>query len=190
MRRVRQQLPVGTGLLPRPVCGNQLDGHRDRPTAVTDLATDGQYVYWSDTTDQTINRIAVTGGTILVLAQSQYNPVRIAVDDTYVYWSNQLGEVCMRTVKDGTGTSEMAAAASSPYGVVLDAQNVYWVNQGDGTVRAAPKGVNSTSVVLADLLPGDSGTALTGQQELITDGTALFVAGVCCICNMAGVSCA
>ena len=152
---------------------NQLDDACNRPARRGGRASDGQYVYWSDTTDQTISRIPGTGGATLVLAQSQSDPVRIAVDDTYVYWSNRLGGAVMRTLKDGTGVPEVASTASTPYGLVLDAQYVYWTNLGDQTVRQAPKGANSTSVVLASF--GDGGATVTG--ELFTDGTALFATG-------------
>ena len=62
------------------------------------LAIDSTNVYWTDSGtaannfhDGTVMRVAIGGGTAIVLASGQDYPLGIAVDDSSVYWTNVAG---------------------------------------------------------------------------------------------------
>jgi len=52
-----------------------------------DLATDGAYLYWTNSGDGTIRRVPMPGGTPETIASDQGAPNCVAVDETYVYWT-------------------------------------------------------------------------------------------------------
>jgi hypothetical protein len=73
----RYTLPVQYGIV-----------HTLLVTAAYALASDGAHVYFSATSDGTISKIPVEGGSVDVLARQQTAPTAIAVDATSVYWLN------------------------------------------------------------------------------------------------------
>ena len=53
------------------------------------IATDGTYVWWSNTIQQgSIQRVPIGGGAPVFRAVNQSVPLRLAVDGTYVFWLN------------------------------------------------------------------------------------------------------
>jgi streptogramin lyase len=66
-----------------------------------DIATDGITVYWTDQTDDTVLRCAVSGcnDAPTVIATNQNSPKGIAVDDTAVYWTQLSGDAIIRLAK-------------------------------------------------------------------------------------------
>ena len=50
------------------------------------LAVDTENVYWTTTSEGTINEVPIAGGTVRVLASGQSNTVGPVVDATSVYW--------------------------------------------------------------------------------------------------------
>src|SRR5207237_9261216 len=51
----------------------------------TDIATDGNEVFWSDYGSSSIKKVSVKGGTVTTLFSGTYNTSGIAVDSTYAY---------------------------------------------------------------------------------------------------------
>ena len=63
------------------------------------LALHGDNVYWVDADDGKVMQLAKTGGTPVVLASDQKDPMGIAVDGSGIYWSNhKSGEASIATL--------------------------------------------------------------------------------------------
>jgi hypothetical protein len=121
----------------------------DAPDAATTLATgkrpfgvatDGPYVYWSDTNANLIKRTDVVTGTTVQLAIAGKSPVFVRVDETYVYWvENALGNV-RRIRKDGSGMPELLFSGNGQVsGLALDAKAIYFGLSDVGNVMKLAK---------------------------------------------------
>lgn len=66
---------------------------------VIDLATDGNYVYWTDYYADTITEVPVGGGQAITLATGQIGAYGIAVDASYVYWTTYTDGTVMKQLK-------------------------------------------------------------------------------------------
>jgi hypothetical protein len=95
-----------------------------------EIVVDSTQVYWSDSTDGTINAMPKAGGAITHLARDQAGSRSLVLDDSYIYWCNYLGGAVMRAAKDGKSAAEIVSAATSPQSVVLDPSHVYFYAAG------------------------------------------------------------
>ena len=112
-------------------------------TSVTDLAVDGNQVYWI-TAGGGVYAASKTlpgdGGTAspVPLASGQNGPMRLAQDSANVYWTNQGDGSIAMAGKDGQGSTQVAMDQAMPYGIAVDRLGVYWSNTGDGSIMMAP----------------------------------------------------
>jgi hypothetical protein len=93
--------------------------------AVTQIAIDGTYVYWTESGAGNVTKVPLAGGTPIPVATGQGKPLHLAVDASNVYWTNNLGAAVMSAPVAG-GAPTVFAAASSPTHVVIDTDTVYW----------------------------------------------------------------
>jgi hypothetical protein len=138
------------------------------------LAVDQQSVYWSDTTDNTINAMPKSGGAIKVLATSQANPTNIALDGSYVYWSNRKGNTIFRVPKDGSAQPALVASTTTPGALVVVGSNLYFES---GVQDVYP---SEQWVLPGQVVPVVGGTPTTrgcGGSALVTDGAGNLYCG-------------
>lgn len=159
-------VPV-TGGTPTTIATNQ-----DWPWAI---AVDDNNVYWTNydngsagtvgapglgqTTSGTVMKVAVTGGTPVMLDQGLEGPFGLAIDATNVYYTNA-GGGRIKSVPIAGGTATVLATDQVPLGIAVDGTSVYWVSFFNGTVSSTAKA-------------GGSGT-----KELTASNTATNVIGV------------
>jgi sugar lactone lactonase YvrE len=91
-----------------------------------DLATDGQYVYWTDhhASVGDISRVQLGGGTPEVVASAQDGPHCVAVDSSTLYWTNDVGGTVMR-LGPGEAPIAIATGLDRPRGLVATANALY-----------------------------------------------------------------
>jgi hypothetical protein len=139
-----------------------------------DIAVDGDSVYWTDPTAQTVNRMPKGGGAIQALASGQAKPTHLAMDSTYVYWTANLGNAIWRARKDGSAAASLFAPAYSPYGIAVAGGFVYWTNTAATgpvyTVERMPTAGGTPEVVTSNL---DS----LLWMDMASNGTVVLVAG-------------
>lgn len=100
--------------------------------AVTDLATDGASIYWTDAAGGRVVRADATGASVTVLATDQVGPVALAVADGAVAWvtagdSSSDREATVATVPAAGGAVKVLARRGYGYeDVAISAGWVYW----------------------------------------------------------------
>jgi hypothetical protein len=145
--------PVGDTDAAAAVPGKILSVRKDGTTSATVLAdglgdphfvtVDATAVYWTDSADNTVMRLALKGSAPTQLAQGA-QPYGIAVDATYVYFST-LGTdhsdgTLVRVPKDGSGPAVVLATGLSwPSQIAFDNEALYWGNSHGGTVMKLAK---------------------------------------------------
>ena len=93
------------------------------------IATNGKSVYW--TVNNTVNQIAVGGGSPLPLASHQSVPSAIATDGVNVYWTDAgIGTVNQIGIGGGSPVT-LASHQINPSAIATDGINVYWTNNED-----------------------------------------------------------
>jgi virginiamycin B lyase len=87
------------------------------------LATDGQHLYWANSSTSSIARANLDGtGVDLSFITGANSPVGVAVDGQHVYWANQGSSAIGRAGLDGTGVDQaFIAGTNNSYGVAVDA---------------------------------------------------------------------
>ncbi len=63
------------------------------------IASDDQYIFFTDETDGTVNAVRKSGGPVRVIASGLSIPHAIAVDATSIYWTNLGDGTVMKTAK-------------------------------------------------------------------------------------------
>ena len=140
------------------------------------LGLDAQYVYWT-TSDGTVMRTPVGGGTQDAVAFGQTNPRQVAANDTYVYWTTiedtTFGSSSLYRVAKGGTTPELVASLGRYFasGLALDSSNAYvaaasFMDMG-GTLTQAPF-AGGKSVTLA------SGDMSQAGETIVTDSTYVY----------------
>lgn len=165
-----------TAVFSAPRTGGAATPLAQNRAAISDMATDGQHVYFSENDSGQILRVPIGGGAVEPVATaSAFSPIPIAVDGTDVYWRRASLFEIHRKPKAGGLTTTLATGVQMATvftdAIVADGQSVVWTEVGSGRIRRAAPPVPPTlalSVNRASLGVGDE-QALTVS---IAPGTA------------------
>jgi hypothetical protein len=114
-------------------------------TGPRDVLVNGSYVYWTNSSNQSIGRANLDGSGVNqnFIAVSGI-PSGLATAGGQLYWTNLInytdgGSTIGRANLDGTGTinSSFITGASAPTGIATDATYVYWVSYTNGNISRA-----------------------------------------------------
>jgi hypothetical protein len=136
---------------------------------ITNLALDGESVYWADRLEGTIVGAPKGGGTSRVLASGRGLPGSIAVDGDALYWVEKRSESVWTMPKAGGAPRQVVQDFAGFADLLVDARGIVWVNEAavDGEFR-----------VLTVPRSGGDATALSeganGIEALASDGTRLY----------------
>jgi hypothetical protein len=120
---------------------------------VTSLASDGDYLWWSERHGEegAVHRVAVGGGPIKTIATGQWSVERIMLDETNAYWLRSEGDegnqVMFARKRDGVvfslGATRLGIEGSSEGPaccMAIDGGHVYWANTGMNAILRVAKG--------------------------------------------------
>ena len=119
-------------------------------------------VYWTDAVAGTVSRLAIGGGSPVVVATGMPQPDTIVVDATDVYFWN-IGDSTVRRLAE---PSAVVATGDSVLGMALDAANLYY-GTGDGGIIKVPRDGGSAEILFAGPLNA------SGQPQYPAWGLAL-----------------
>jgi hypothetical protein len=110
---------------------------------VWDIDEQGGYVYYTDYTGDTVNRILSGGGgsrETLVASPNTDAPYGVVSDGTYVYWveDKNPGAVKKKLLSGGAVVT-LASGLNGPYKLVQDANFLYWTEPASGRVMKVAK---------------------------------------------------
>lgn len=101
--------------------------------SISQFEIDATSTYWIDYGAGTINRAALAGGGIEVIASGQYFPSALAVDASNAYWKTNDGMIAKVQLTGGTpvvlATAQEALTAQDS--MAVDGARVYWADAGD-----------------------------------------------------------
>jgi DNA-binding beta-propeller fold protein YncE len=146
---------------------------RDLPFSLT---LDSDSIYWTERGSGAVFKapLVLGGSTATLLATGQAQPYGIALDTQNVYWANEGTNNILRVSKAGGSRTEIAGSQGTPHGLVVDNSLVYWANSTEGTIRAAPPGAGTISLVASVAMP----EALVIYQNEVYATTASTVSRV------------
>jgi sugar lactone lactonase YvrE len=109
------------------------------------IAVGSAGVYWTDTNDETVMAVGLSGGTPTTLASGNGNgvgsnvddPVSLTVDSKNVYWTNG-GNASVMSVPVGGGsvtTLSVSPNDADPDGIAVTASAVFFGADGNGTIQ-------------------------------------------------------
>jgi DNA-binding beta-propeller fold protein YncE len=137
------------------------------------LAVDSQWAFFTNSSEGTVQRVRITGGTAELVAMGQDHPTRVVIASGGAYWINRgvdPGAGSVMTALPSGGTMLIASGQASPVGLAVDPSSVYWANALDGIWKAPLSG--GTPQMLT------SGFAL-GQVDInVVDGRLYVVGGM------------
>lgn len=96
----------------------------------------GDSLYWLagdsrfpvPSTDGSVMRTPIAGGSTVPVASHQAGPIGIAADAGYVYWTNYYDGTIMRADPQTGEVAVLAEGQDHPLGVMVDAKGIYWAN--------------------------------------------------------------
>lgn len=110
-----------------------------KDTQYSDITSTSTSIFWTDTDNNTVNKVGITGSKLEQLAANDQTPFGIAVDATHVYWTSSLDGAVWRVGLNGGVAEPMAENQPFPVGIAVDETCIYWANFGDGTVMKLAK---------------------------------------------------
>lgn len=121
------------GMLSAPSDGGAMKSlYSGVPLAAGGIASDQEFVFWTDVTQGTINRMPIGGGPLTVLAAGQSYPNAITTDGLHVYWATATDWTTSaptgslhRIGRDGLGFTTLLTLQASIMQLALDATHVY-----------------------------------------------------------------
>ncbi len=128
------------------------------------IATDGEYVYWSGPLAAMVARVPVGGGTVEPLATD--SPDCVAVDDTSVYWSSG-GSVS--AIPKGGGAARTLSTFGGNGPIAVDAIHVYFASWSNGTagLMSVPKAGGAVTTLLASSIDAACHVIALGPAQAV-----------------------
>ena len=174
------KMPLGGGTAPTTLASDQ--------NSPGSIAVNGTSVFWTSggtqTTDGTVWKIPLAGGTPIALASQQSFGGSIVANSTHVYWISELpgpfnvdGFGDVNTVSVAGGTPTPVAENSFLSGLALDASNIYVAAFGDdsngdvGSVFSEPLGGGVANILTAGTAAG--GVA-SGPDGIAVDANSVY----------------
>jgi Domain of unknown function (DUF5050) len=105
------------------------------------LAIDGSWLY---TANPSVTKLAVTGGTPVVLATQQFAR-SLVFSAGYLYWTAYNGSVTKISANGGTPTTLHSGAEDSVNAIAVDATYVYWYDEPRSAIVHVPVAGGSVS---------------------------------------------
>ena len=105
------------------------------------IAVDGTSVYWTNQDSRRVMKVAVGGGTPVMLAtgaSAAQVPWDVTVDADAVYWStyNSPGTVMRAPLAGGTPAT-LAQGQNGPRNIAVFGASAYWINSGSSAATRA-----------------------------------------------------
>ena len=118
------------------------------------LAIDSTSLYFFDPAAGAVEKVALAGGPIAILATGLNLPAQLTTDATRVYWTDRQGGYVQACSKEGCGSSPTVIAADQTalVGVGVGGGNVYFTNSNPvslGAVFSCPVATGSSPSVFA-----------------------------------------
>ena len=106
---------------------------------ITDIATDGAFLYWTESKDSTVRRMPISGGLVTTLSSfTSARAEKIAVANGFVYWADNLSSsgYSIRKMPVSGGTlNTIASNIQTLTGLEVDSDNAYFAEHETGDIR-------------------------------------------------------
>lgn len=149
-------------------------------SAPSGVATDNNYVYWTDSCQGTdcvaaVGRARLDGTdpdpafiTWPQTTETNYQPQGLAITDDYIFWANTGTNTIGCAKIDGSGANQsFITGALGPFGMATDGTNIYWANSAGATA-----GTSGSTIGKADI------SSMTDCQSNQVSGiTQSFITG-------------
>lgn len=163
----------GSGTVNAGIFTCPLSGCTGTPMHIVDVGTvygmtvDATYVYWADSYDNTIHRIAKSGGSDSVLYDAGDmtidQPGAVAVDNAFAYVTDVTGSVFKEPIGGGSPVKMAGPMTSGFWPIRVDAVQVYY-GVGGGIV-ALSKNATNGGPFIATQIPNPQGMTLDPATE-------------------------
>ena len=119
------------------------------------IATDGTYVYWTDTVAGVVQRMLPDGSHLTPIASNQASPTSLAIASGYAYWTNASGGQIMQAPTGGGTPVALATGQSEPGSVAVGPYGVFWstTSGSDCAIQELPAGQSTVTQWLQDFCP-------------------------------------
>jgi hypothetical protein len=113
------------------------------------LTTDGQYLYFSDTTNDSIRRSNLDGSNVVQLVTGLQTPYDLQVAGGFLYWVDQGANLLQRSALDGSNVTTLINASflNAPSGIYVSSDTIYFTQANLGVYRADLDGSNISQLV-------------------------------------------
>ena len=118
------------------------------PTTPFDVALDDAYVYFNDTTSNTISRVPFDLGPLEIVITGGSSLQGLAVDATHIYFGSD--DQVWKASKTGTdvGIVNLATAVNNAWDIVTDDVYVYWTGEQNDAIYRASKDGTQPGVII------------------------------------------
>ena len=135
-------------------------------TGAGGIAVDASFLYWTywtNSSDGTVMKVPLGGGTPVTVATGQSRPGAIALDATNIYWANYNAVMNMPIASGKASKLADVDPNGGPFLLAIDNANLFYAAESTGTVVRVPLDRNS-AMTLAQGQQTISGIAVIGTN--------------------------